>query len=468
MLTWSKLLQSVGALVDSPWRVVDPGGLLLPTVGNPHTPAVVLAILQIVVDTVSACINSGAFKARAAAMDATSAIATVQNIKQVMLVSNDAIIGLEEKKGLLEHSTQFEAYIHGLVSLLTQATQQNSEQALLASLQQRSTSLKWATALTPQRQFQIQVQVDDAKPGFAYGVVMPPPAFTPPAYPPTPAAFTPAAYAPTPAFTPAAYAPTPAFTPPAYAPTPAFIPAPYAPNPMQPPPAAYYAPTPMQQPQPVYYAPPPTQQPQPAYYPPSSGEQDGGQLNPGEMLNQFADAAKQALPASAGGLVNMAKGYADSLLKKVAGNNAPNYSNPPPPAAEGQRPQASAPPSRINQALNRINNAADRVLQNTKSASVDPPPPPAPARAARVARSASPPPPAPAPPPAPTKATKVTRSASPPPLAPPKATKVTRSASPPPPAPAPPKATKVTRSASPPPAPPKATTVAASPRKKKK
>ena len=161
MLTWSKLLQSVGALVDSPWRVVDPGGLLLPTVGNPHTPAVVLAILQIVADTVSACINSGAFKARAAAMDATSAIATVQNIKQVMLVSNDIIIGLEEKKGLLEHSTQFEAYIHGLVSLLTQATQQNSEQALLASLQQRSTSLKWATALTPQRQFQIQVQVDD-------------------------------------------------------------------------------------------------------------------------------------------------------------------------------------------------------------------------------------------------------------------------------------------------------------------
>ena len=435
MLTWSKLLQSVGALVDSPWRVVDPGGLLLPTVGNPYTPAVVLAILQIVADTVSACINSGAFKARAAAMDATSAIATVQNIKQVMLVSNDAIIGLEEKKALLEHSTQFEAYIHGLVSLLTQATQQNSEQALLASLQQRSTSLKWATALTPQRQFQIQVQVDDAKPGFAYGVVLPPPAFTPAAYPPTPAAFTPAAYP-----------PTPAFTPPAYAPTPAFIPAPYAPNPMQPPPSAYYAPTPMPQPQPVYYAPPPAQQPQPAYYPPSSGEQDGGQLNPGEMLNQFADAAKQALPASAGGLVNMAKGYADSLLKKVAGNNA--ASNPPPPADESQRRQASAPPSRINQALNRINNAADRVLQNTRNA--DPPPPPAPARAARVAKSTAPPPPAPAPPPAPTKATKVTRSASPPPPAPPKATKVARTASPPPPAP------------------PKATTVAASPRKKKK
>ena len=429
MLTWSKLLQSVGALVDSPWRVVDPGGLLLPTVGNPYTPAVVLAILQIVADTVSACINSGAFKARAAAMDATSAIATVQNIKQVMLVSNDAIIGLEEKKALLEHSTQFEAYIHGLVSLLTQATQQNSEQALLASLQQRSTSLKWATALTPQRQFQIQVQVDDAKPGFAYGVVLPPPAFTPAAYPPTPAAFTPAAYP-----------PTPAFTPPAYAPTPAFIPAPYAPNPMQPPPAAYYAPTPMQQPQPVYYAPPPTQQPQPAYYPPSSGEQDGGQLNPGEMLNQFADAAKQALPASAGGLVNMAKGYADSLLKKVAGNNA--ASNPPPPADESQRRQASAPPSRINQALNRINNAADRVLQNTRNA--DPPPPPAPARAARVARSTAPPPPAPlpapAPSPAPARAARVARSTSPPPPAPPpapaRAASVARSTSPPPPAPA--------------------------------
>ena len=412
MLTWSKLLQSVGALVDSPWRVVDPGGLLLPTVGNPHTPAVVLAILQIVTDTVSACINSGAFKARTAAMDAASVIATMQNIKQVMLLSNDIIIGLEEKKGLLEHSTQFDAYIHGLVSLLTQATQQNSEQALLASLQQRSTSLKWATALTPPRQFQIQVQVDDAKPGFAYSVVQPPPAFTPPAYPPTPAAFTPAAYP-----------PTPAFTPPAYPPTPAFIPAPYAPNPMQQPQPMYYAPPPMQQPQPVYYAPPPTQQPQPAYYPPSSGEQDGGQLNPGEMLNQFADAAKQALPASAGGLVDMAQGYASSLLKKVAGNNA--TSNPPPPADESQRRQASAPPSRINQALNRINNAADRVLQNTKSASVDPPPPPAP-----------------------TKATKVTRSASPPPPAPPKATKVARTASPPPP--------------------PKARTVAASPRKKKK